>query len=195
MKTSLSSRLAENRALLLKITYAAMCLALSIVLPRLFGAIPGGLGKNLSPLHLTAMLAGLLAGAPFGALVGGLSPLLASFINGAPTLFPNALCMVFECMTYGAVAGLAFRRLEKRVCGIQISLLLSMLSGRIVGGIVKYALLLFGVIPTYPFSVFLTSYFADTLPGAVLQLALIPPITEALKKAGLVSSLRDRSRR
>lgn len=184
----------KNRALTLRLCYSAICLSLSIVLPRLFGAIPGGLGKNLSPLHLTAMLSGILAGAPFGALVGAVSPLLASAVNGAPTLFPGAFCMIFECLTYGAVAGLAFRRLEKRVCGIQISLLLSMLSGRIVGGIVKYALLLFGVIPTYPFSVFLTSYFAETLPGVILQLALIPPITEALKKAGLIPKPSEKSR-
>ncbi len=177
----------KNRALILKICFSALCLSLSIVLPRLFGAIPGGLGKNLSPLHLTAMLAGVLAGAPFGALVGAASPLLASVVNGAPTLFPNAFCMVFECLTYGTVAGVAYRFLQKKVCGAQISLVLSMLSGRIVGGIVKYALLLFGLIPSYPFSVFLTSYFVDTIPGMLLQLALIPPILEALKKAGVLS--------
>lgn len=179
-----------NRILILRICYSAVCLSLSVVLPRLFGAIPGGLGKNLSPLHLTSMLAGILAGAPFGALVGAASPLLASAVNGAPTLFPNAFCMVFECLTYGTAAGLFFRFFEKRVCGIQIALLFSMLAGRITGGIVKYGLLLFGLIPSYPFSVFLTSYFLDTLPGVILQLALIPPITEALKKAGLLARSR-----
>lgn len=176
----------RQKTLTLRLCYAALCLSLALTLPRLFGAIPGGLGKNLSPMHLTSMLCGILAGAPFGAVIGFLSPLLGSLFNGAPTFFPNAVCMAAECLAYGTVAALLYGFFKNRTCGVQIALVGAMLAGRLVGGAAKYLLLAFGVIENYPFSLFLTSYFVDTLPGAVLQLALIPPIVEALKKAKLI---------
>ena len=51
-----------------KLVYAAMCLALALVLPFLTGQIPQ-IGSALCPMHLPVLLAGYLCGPWWGAAV------------------------------------------------------------------------------------------------------------------------------
>ncbi len=159
-----------------KLTYGAMFLALGIVLPSITSGIPE-IGRALLPMHFPVFFAGLLLGPLYGLLLGILTPLLRSFLFGMPPMLPIALAMAFELGTYGFMIGFLYSRFsEKNWKTTLYSLLISMLSGRIVWGIVDFFLLgLLG--KSLTFSVFLSS-----LPGILLQLILIPLLMERLEK-------------
>lgn len=97
-----------------KLTYAALFLALAMVLPFLTGQIPQ-IGKSLCPMHIPALLCGFLCGWPWGLAVGLIAPLLRSVTFGMPAMFPDAVVMAFELAAYGAVAGILYRLLPKRL--------------------------------------------------------------------------------
>ena len=164
-----------------KLTYGAMFLALGIVLPSITSGIPE-IGRALLPMHFPVFFAGLLLGPLYGLLLGILTPLLRSFLFGMPPMLPIALAMAFELGTYGFVIGCLYSRFtEKNWKTTLYSLLVSMLSGRIVWGIVDFFLLgLLG--KSLTFSMFLSAVFLSSLPGILLQLILIPLLMERLEK-------------
>ena len=94
----------------LKLVYAAVCLALAMVLPLLIGQIPQ-IGQALSPMHIPVLLCGFLCGWPYGLAVGFIAPLLRGAVFGMPALMPNGISMAFELATYGFVTGILYRRL------------------------------------------------------------------------------------
>ncbi len=164
----------------LKITYSAICLALAMVLPFLTMQIPQ-FGKALAPMHIAIFLCGFLCGAPYGAAVGFVAPLLRSFTLGMPLLFPDAVVMAFELLAYGLLSGLLYRVLPKKIPYIYVSLILSMIGGRIVWGIVKF--IIFGLTNTaFPFSAFIAGAITNAVPGIILHIVLVPIIIIALRK-------------
>ena len=68
----------------------------------------------LLPMHLPVFLCGLLCGPWFGGAMGFVLPLLRSFLFAMPVLYPNALGMAFELMTYGATVGLIYLLFRKK---------------------------------------------------------------------------------
>lgn len=95
--------------------------------------------------------------------------------------------MAFELCIYGFVVGLLYQRLPKKPYGIYISLICAMLSGRIAWGIVKYIIMGFGG-DAFSISIFVNSVFIRSVLGIALQIALIPPLVIALRRAGVVKS-------
>ena len=87
-----------------KLTYSAMFLAIAFVLPFFTGQIQQ-IGSMLCPMHIPVLLCGYICGAPWGMLVGFITPMLRSMLLGMPPMFPVAFCMAFELGTYGFVAG------------------------------------------------------------------------------------------
>ena len=176
-----------------KMIYAALFLALAIVLPFLTGQIQT-IGQLISPLHIPALICGLVCGWPSGLAVGILSPLLRSLLFNMPP-FPNAaLPMAFECGAYGLLTGLLYPlflrlyRKENHLPAILTALVLAMIGGRIVGGAARAALLAFGIIGSqspYTFAAFFASYFTSTAPGAAIHIVLIPTIVLAMEKGKL----------
>lgn len=184
----------KNNALnIRKMVYAALFLALAMVLPFLTGQIPQ-IGTLISPLHIPALLCGFICGWPWGLAVGVVTPLLRALLFGMPP-FPNAaLPMAFELGAYGLLTGLLYPlflrvyRKENHLPAILTALILAMIGGRIVGGAAKAALLTFGLIGSqspYTFAAFFASYFTSTAPGALIHAVLIPAIVLALEKAKL----------
>ena len=168
-----------------KIACAALCLALCLLLPFLTGQIPE-IGGMLSPMHLPVFLCGFVCGGPWGMAVGLIAPLLRSLLFGMPPLFPTALAMAAELLTYGALAGWLYRIFPKKVPYLYLSLILAMIGGRIVWGGAQFGLL--GLQGTaFPFSAFLAGAVTNALPGLALQVILIPLIVLALQKADLVA--------
>ncbi len=169
-----------------QLVLSAVCLALAIVLPFLTGQIPQ-IGSMLCPMHIPVLLCGFVCGAPWGAAVGLIAPLLRSAWLGMPPLFPTAVCMAAEMAVYGAVAGLLYARFPRKKVYIYASLLIAMVAGRIVWRAVRFACTGLDA-SKFGFSAFWAGAVTTALPGIVLQIVLIPVLVMALEKAKLVEN-------
>ena len=168
----------------LKLTYAALCLALALVLPFLTGQIPQ-IGQALSPMHIPVFLCGFLCGWPWGLVIGLLAPLLRSLLFGMPVFFPGACAMAFELAAYGLLSGLMYRLLPKKTGYIYASLLIAMVGGRIVWGVARYVFA--GIQGTaFTFAAFIAGAVTNAVPGIILHIVLVPLIVLALKRARLI---------
>ena len=166
-----------------RLTYAALFLALALVLPFLTGQIPE-IGSALCPMHIPALLCGFLCGWPWGLAVGFLAPLLRSVLFGMPAMVPGAVAMAFELAVYGGMAGFLHQKLPKTKSAIYATLLISMIAGRIVWGAARVILAgLSG--SSFTWALFLAGAITNAIPGIILQVVLIPVLVIALERAGL----------
>lgn len=166
-----------------KLTYAALFLALALVLPFLTGQIPQ-IGSALSPMHIPVLLCGFLVGWPWGLAVGFIAPLLRSVIFGMPVMVPGAVAMAFELAVYGLVSGILYRLLPKKKWSIYVTLIVAMLAGRAVWGIAR--LIIAGLSGnSFTWALFLAGAFTNAIPGIILHIVLIPVIVMVLERAGL----------
>ncbi len=166
-----------------RLTYAALYLAIALVLPFITGQIPE-IGSALCPMHIPALLCGFMCGWPWGLAVGFAAPLLRSVMFGMPTLFPGAVAMAFELAVYGGMAGFLYRKLPRKKGVAYAVLLISMIAGRVVWGAVRVVLA--GLSDsTFSWTLFLAGAVTNAIPGIILQLALIPILVIAMERAGL----------
>ena len=164
----------------LKRVLSALFIAAAYLLPFLTGQIPE-IGNMLCPMHIPVLLCGFICGWQYGLSVGMISPLLRSLTLGMPPIFPKAICMAFELAVYGAVAGLMYKLFPKKKGLICLSLVISMLAGRIVWGCAMFVCM--GIKGgTFGFSAFMTEAFVNAVPGIVLQIVLIPLVVMAANK-------------
>lgn len=164
-----------------RLVLSALFLAIGMVLPLLTGQIKE-IGDSLLPMHLPVMLCGFICGAKYGTAVGLMLPFLRSITFGMPPIYPNAVWMSLELATYALVIGLLYNTAKKRsTARLYISLICSMLCGRVVWGITKAILLTVGN-KSFTFSMFIIGGFTDAIPGIILQLILIPLIVKILEK-------------
>lgn len=163
------------------IVLAGFFLAMGVVLPFATMQIPS-VGSMLLPMHIPVLICGFVCGGPLGALVGFVLPLLRSMLFTMPPMYPTALAMAFELAVYGALAGLCYRYLTKKVINIYLSLILAMIGGRIIWGIVSAVLYSMAGQP-FGFAIFMAGAITNAIPGIVLQLILIPILIMALEKA------------
>lgn len=171
----------KNKISLRKLILSGLFLALGMVLP-LFTAQIKEVGDTLLPMHFPILLCGLVCGPLLGGCAGLMLPFFRSLLFGMPPLYPNALWMALELMTYGLVSGWLYRKIKgnewRRFYG---SLGVAMVAGRLVWGGAKAILL--GVSgKAFPFSAFLIGGFIDGLPGILLQLTAIPFLSKILIK-------------
>lgn len=160
---------------LYRMILAAMFLAIALVLPFLTGQIQQ-IGNSLCPMHIPVILCGFICGPWYGLIVGAISPLLRFALFGMPPIFPTGLAMCFELLVYGFSSGILYRVLPKKKINIYISLISSMLLGRIVWGIVM------AIISGISFPLFITKAFLDAIPGIIVQIILIPLLVMMLNK-------------
>jgi len=160
-----------------------MLIAFCVVLPMAFHAIPRA-GSMLMPMHIPVLLAGLICGPYFGLIAGVTGPLLSSFITGMPHA-GYAPIMMLELGTYGLVAGIMISIVHTRrmSADLYISLVTSMLLGRVVAGIAQAVYFFNGI---YAIGIWVTSYFTTSLLGMIIQLLLIPLIIIALQREKVI---------
>ncbi len=176
--------MAASKSKTLKLTYAAVCLALCLVLPFLIGQIPQ-IGQALSPMHIPVLLCGFLCGWPYGLVVGFIAPLLRSVLFGMPAMMPGAVSMAFELATYGCLTGLLYKLFPKKIPYIYVTLIIAMICGRVVWGLARFVIS--GLQSTsFPFSAFIAGAVTNAIPGIILHIVLVPIIVMALRKARLV---------
>ncbi len=166
-----------------KLTYSALFLAIGMVLPFLTGQIPE-IGSALSPMHIPVLLCGFIVGWPWGLAVGFIMPLLRSVIFGMPPMFPGAVAMAFELAVYGCLSGLLRAKLPRTTPMIYVTLIVSMIAGRIVWGVAR--LVLAGLSgSSFAWAAFLAGAVTNAIPGIVLHIVLIPILVMAMERAGL----------
>ena len=159
---------------------SAMFIAIGLVLPFFTGQIQN-IGNMLLPMHIPVFICGLVCGWKYGAIVGFVLPLMRSVIFGMPVLFPSATSMAFELMTYGLIVGLVYGLSRKKnIVMLYVSLIVAMLTGRMVWGLAQIILL--GIAGSrFTVQMFMAGAFLNAIPGIVLQLILIPAIMARLK--------------
>ncbi|MDX9872621.1 MAG: ECF transporter S component [Clostridia bacterium] len=168
-----------TRALVL----SGLFIALGFILPFFTMQVPA-IGGMLLPMHIPVLICGFLCGAPYGLIVGFITPLLRSTIMGMPPMYPTAMAMAFELAAYGFLAGILYQKFPKKTGYIYLDLILAMIAGRVVWGIVSF--LLYGIKGNaFTLGIFLNSAVINAIPGIIVQLVLIPPLIIALQRANL----------
>ena len=163
------------------LTLATMFLAIGQVLPFITGQIPQ-IGKMLSPMHFPIFLCGFICGWKYGMLVGFICPLLRSVLFGMPALYPNAVGMAFELMTYGFVSGFLSEKIGKDSLGkIYFTLICAMIAGRIVWGLAQIVLLSING-NSFTIEAFMAGALINAIPGIILQLLIIPYLVKLTVK-------------
>ena len=165
-----------------QLVYAAVCLALALVLPFLTGHIRA-VGKMLLPMHLPVLLAGFVVGPWWAMAVGFLAPVLRHLLFAMPP-YPSFVAMAFELAAYGLVSGLIYQHTPRKKWTIYVSLLSAMVVGRAVSG-VTMAMLMGLSEDHYTFPAFIAANFTSGIPGIVLQIVLVPLLVMALEKANI----------
>ena len=166
---------------------AALFLALGMVLPFLTGQIPQ-IGRVLSPMHIPAFLCGFVCGWPYGLAIGFIMPLLRSVLFGMPQLIPSALVMAFELAAYGCSAAIIYRLLPKRPVFIYVTLIASMLIGRVVWGLASLVIYRLFTENSFTLAPFLAGGFVNAEPGIILHIVLVPAVVMALERADLIDT-------
>jgi thiamine transporter ThiT len=166
-----------------KLALAALFIAMCIVLPIAFHTIPNA-GSILLPMHIPVLMCGLICGWPYGLVCGIFGPLLSSLFTGMPpfAILPGMLC---ELAIYGFITGLIFNKIQtgKRILDLYISLVCAMLAGRVFYGIMNALIFKAG---SYSLTIWLASAFIKSIPGILIQLALVPFFVNILLNTGLV---------
>lgn len=163
-----------------RMVFAAIFLALALVLPFLTGQIQQ-IGNMLCPMHIPVLLCGFFCGPWYALAVGFIAPILRFFIFGMPPLMPIGIAMSFELATYGLVSGLLYKALPKKKPFIYVSLIGAMLLGRVVWGVVRVVLYGLGK-SEFGWAAFMSGAFLNAIPGIIIQLILIPILVMALEK-------------
>lgn len=164
---------------------ASMFLALAYVMPFLTGQVPQ-IGSMLCPMHIPVIICGFVCGAPWGLIIGFAAPLLRSLTLGMPSLFPKAVAMAFELASYGLISGILYRVFPKNKCYIYCSLIIAMITGRLIWGAVQFACIGFDA-TKFGFTAFWAGAVTNALPGIILQIIIIPVTVILLEKTKLIS--------
>lgn len=175
--------MSKTKRCLLDLALAALCVGLGILLPWAFRWVENG-EQVLLLLQLPVLLCGMLCGPAYGLSCGLLIILLPRFFPGAPA---TALSTgeLWELAIYGFLAGLLTYLLASAppVLNVSVSLLGAMLLGRVFCGLLD----VFVFLPGYTWGMWLRESFVSCLPGIVLQLAVIPLVTLALRRCDIAS--------
>lgn len=160
---------------------AGLFIAIGVVLPAMFHFV--GLGSTFLPMHIPVLIAAFILGLPYAVAVGMITPLLSSLITGMPPIFPVMPYMVFELGAYAAVCNVLSRRLKLNT---YLSLILSMVAGRLVAGVAVWVLVTFFGAKFPSPVVFIISAVTTGLPGMMVQLLFIPPVILLCKRANII---------
>lgn len=157
---------------------ASLMVALCVVLPIAFHAVPDG-GSVFLPMHIPILICGMICGWPYGFLCGLLGPLLSCLLTGMP---PMAMlpAMMVECGVYGLMTGLMlkFVHTKKLYVDLYAALIVAMIAGRVLSGVAKALIFAPGITMKY----WLMASFVTALPGIVIQLVAVPLLVGMLMK-------------
>ena len=170
-----------------QLVLSGLFLAFGLLMPFLTAQIPS-VGSRLLPMHIPVLLCGFICGWPYGLIIGLILPFFRSMLFGMPPMFPTAIAMAFELATYGCMSGFLYKLLPKKNAFTFVSLILSMICGRVVWGCVSF--FLYGLSKAaFTWEIFMAGAFLNAIPGIVIQIIIIPVAVIALSKAKLIESV------
>jgi len=165
-----------------KIVYTAFFIALGIVLPMVFHLVGGpSLGRVFLPMHLPVLIGAAFLGPMAGIIIGIITPLLSSLFTGMPPVIPMLPIMIAELGIYGLVMGYFFFRIKMNV---YLSLIISMLAGRIMASLVVLVLVYgfgFARLPANPI-IYIYGTITAGFPGIIGQLLIVPLVLRYIKR-------------
>lgn len=164
---------------------SGLFLALGIAIPIF--THPLGLGNSILPMHIPVLICGFVCGWPYGIIVGLITPLISSLLTGMPPLFPVAIAMALELAAYGFMAGFLYKMLPKKNLFVYLSLVGSMIFGRIIWGTAMFLILGIGG-KVFTWAAFIGGSVIGAVPGIIIQIILVPIIIITLKRARLISN-------
>lgn len=161
--------------------FSAMFLALCMVLPLLtFGSTQ--IGNMISPMHIPVLICGFVCGWQYGAIVGFTAPLLRYMIFHMPPVYPIGVAMAFELAAYGILCGVLYKVLPKKNSYIYLSLILSMLGGRLIWGAARY--IMAGLSGSeFGMSLFISGAFVEAVPAIICHIIIVPLVVMAFKRS------------
>ena len=166
-----------------QLVLTALFVALGVVLPQAFHAIPNA-GSIFLPMHIPVLIAGFATGPVYGLICGILTPVLSHLIFSMPPapVLPGMLC---ELAMYGLMTGLLnkFVKIENNLVKNYIVLIGAMLCGRITYGILNALIFKAG---SYSMQAWISAALITAIPGIIIQLVLIPILVDRLQKANLI---------
>ena len=161
-----------------KLNLAGLFIALGVIIPYFAGHAFGIEGVVFLPMHIPVLMAGLLLGWRYGAIVGVLAPILSSLLTGMPALWPQLPMLGSELIIFGLVAGLVRKKFR---WNLYVSLIVAMIAGRVIG-----AGVLALVLAPPNINVFIgmvTGRLTTGLPGIGVQLVFIPGLVLLIERA------------
>jgi hypothetical protein len=158
-----------------RLVIAGLLLAIGIVIPTIFHTA-GIAGNVFLPMHIPVLIGGFLLPAHLALLLGMVTPLINSLITGMPPLFPMATIMVFELGFYGLMASVLYRNIKLPPI---LSLIISMVVGRLMAGITVFVLAAFFGVKLDPMT-FIKGGIITGLPGIIIQLVFIPILMHSI---------------
>lgn len=164
-----------------EIVLSGFFITLGLVIPTVFHFF--GLGKNFLPMHIPVLLAGFILSLPYAVAVGIITPVLSSAITAMPPMFPVLPYMVFELAVYAAVSNVLSKKMKLNT---YLSLIISMIAGRVAAGIAVWAMIVFFGAKLPSPAIFAVSAVTTGIPGIIIQIAFIPPMIVLLKKANII---------
>ncbi len=165
----------ENKVTTKKLVLSGLLLAVGLILPMIFHMF-NMTGPIFLPMHIPVLIGGMLLNPSMALILGVITPIISSVLTGMPVAFPMALIMAFELGTYGLVASLAISKFKINTFG---SLIISMVSGRIMAGLVVAFLAgVFGA--NMDPILFVKGAIITGLPGIMIQIIFIPTLIYGL---------------
>ena len=159
-----------------EITLTALFITLGVIVPIVFHQFALA-GRIFLPMHIPVLLAGIFAGPVSGLIVGLVCPTISFLLTGMPPPYAVPL-MSMELPIYGLSIGLLVRWIKLPI----LSLLISMILGRLAFGLGLFILGQFLSLPYGPEAFIKVSVIAG-IPGIALQLILIPLLMETIQLA------------
>ena len=169
----------KNRTIdIKKLNLTGLFIALGVIIPYFAGHAFGIEGVVFLPMHIPVLMAGLLLGWRYGAIVGVLAPILSSLLTGMPALWPQLPMLGSELIIFGLVAGLVRKKFK---WNLYVSLIVAMIAGRVIG-----AGVLALVLAPPNINVFIgmvIGRLTTGLPGIGVQLVFIPGLVMLIERA------------
>jgi uncharacterized membrane protein len=159
-----------------EITLTALFITSGVILPIVFHQFALS-GRIFLPMHIPVLLAGIFVGPLSGVIVGLICPTFSFFLTGMPPPYAVPL-MSMELPVYGLCIGILIRWIKLPI----LSLLISMIAGRLAFGLGLFILGQFLSLPYGPEAFIKVSIVAG-LPGIAIQLILIPLLIETIQLA------------